>query len=120
MLEAFRNDAKRQRLHARDRFVAVCAVTHHAWQRRHVGQPATVIFSLKLNRKNHTGTVPPGQTPNKRITGDSTSLVALWLYIVRQRIARVNASLAFRSALRGIDPGDPLPNPGHLPKRHHV
>lgn len=46
--------------------------------------------------------------------------MALWLYIVRQRIARVNASLAFRSALRGIDPGDPLPNPGHLPTRHHV
>jgi len=29
--------------------------------------------------------------------------------MVRQRIARVNASLASRSALRGIDPRDPLP-----------
>jgi len=29
--------------------------------------------------------------------------------MVRQRIARVNASLASRSALRGIDPRDPPP-----------
>jgi hypothetical protein len=29
--------------------------------------------------------------------------------MVRQRFARVNASLASRSALRGIDPHDPPP-----------
>jgi len=39
------------------------------------------------------------------------------LGIVRQRIARVNASLASRSALRGIDPRDPPPKSWQLSTR---
>jgi hypothetical protein len=41
--------------------------------------------------------------------------------MVRQRIARLNASLASRSALRGIDPRDPPPKFWQLStRRTHV
>ncbi len=94
MLEAFSDDAKCQRLHARHRFVAVRSVAHHARQSRDFGQPSAVIFSLKFDRENHACTVPPVPVPNKPLASGNL-LEALRVGIVRQGLTRVNASLAF-------------------------
>ena len=67
MFQAFGDDAKRQRLHARERFIAVCAIAHHTREGRHFGQAATIIFSLNFDRENHPCTVPPAPVLNKRI-----------------------------------------------------
>ena len=49
MLQAFGDNAKCERLHARDRLVAVRAVAQHARQSGDFGQPPTVIFSLEFD-----------------------------------------------------------------------
>ena len=67
MFEAFGDHAKRQRLHAGNRLVAVNAVAHDASQARHLSQPAAVVFALDLDRKDHVGTVPSGRLSNKRM-----------------------------------------------------
>ena len=60
VFKAFGNHAKRQGLDARDGFIAVGPVAHHAGQARDVGEPAAIILAFNLNRKNHAGTVPSG------------------------------------------------------------
>ena len=60
MFQAIGNDAERQGLYARDGFIAVGPVAHHASQAGHLSEPTAVVFALDLNRKDHVGTVPSG------------------------------------------------------------
>jgi len=98
VFEAFRDDTKRQCLHVDvgDRFIAVSGVAHDTRQRRHFGQPAAIVFSLKFDRKHHAHTVRP--CPLKR--QPDARMMALRLGIVRRRIARINAPLALLGAAR--------------------
>ena len=53
MLKAFCDHAKGQSLHARDRFVSIGAVAHHAGQCRHLRQPPTIVFAFELDGEHH-------------------------------------------------------------------
>ena len=75
MLEAFGDHAKRQRLHAGNRLVAVNAVAHNARQGRHLSQPATVVLALDLDRKNHGRTVPSGPAVSQANGADASDVL---------------------------------------------
>jgi len=62
VFEAFRNHSEGQGLDAGDGFIAVGTVTHHAGQTRHFGNPAAVVLTFNLDRKNHVEycTIRPG------------------------------------------------------------
>ena len=60
MLKTLSDDSKRQGLHARNRFVAVLAVCHHAGQCRHFSEPAAVVFAFDLDVERHERNVPSG------------------------------------------------------------
>jgi hypothetical protein len=49
VLKAFRDDAECKRLHLREGGVFTLAIGQNAWQLKHFGQPAAVVFSLGLN-----------------------------------------------------------------------
>ena len=59
MLQAFGDNAKCERLHAGNGFIAVRAVTHHPGQSRHFSQPPTITLPLKFDREQHRSTVAP-------------------------------------------------------------
>ncbi len=58
MFEALGNHAQGQGLYAGDGLITVCAIAHHAGQSGYFGEPAIVILTLDLDRKDHAGTVP--------------------------------------------------------------
>ena len=60
VFEAFGDNSEGERLNPRDSFVAVRAIAHHAGQGGYFGEPAAVVFAIKLNRKRHAGTVASG------------------------------------------------------------
>ena len=60
MLETFGNHAQGERLYPSDCFVTILTVGHNARQRRHLGEPAAVVFALDFDREGHVGNVPFG------------------------------------------------------------
>jgi hypothetical protein len=67
MFKAFGNDSKGQCLHARDGFVPVSSVAHHARELRYLGEPSAIAFPFKLDGQRHVGTLAPGQQSNNRL-----------------------------------------------------
>lgn len=77
MVKAVCNDAQRQGLHAGNRLIAGRAVTEHASQVGHLGEPPAVIFTLKLDRKGHASTVPSCKLANNRLEPTRNVLVGV-------------------------------------------
>jgi hypothetical protein len=67
MLEAFGNHSQRQGLHLGHGLAAVSPIAKHAGQGGHLGEPAAVVFPLKLDREGHGFTLHPDRLPNKRL-----------------------------------------------------
>lgn len=67
MLEAFGDHPQGQGLHFSHSFAAVGSVAEHAWQGRHLGEPAAVVFPLKLDGEGHGFTLHLDRLPNKRL-----------------------------------------------------
>ena len=57
MLQTLGDDAKRERLHSRDGFVTIAAVTHDAGQIGHFGDPAPIRLPIDLYRVRHGANV---------------------------------------------------------------
>ena len=60
MFEAFGDNSKGKRLDTSDGLVTVSAIAHHTSEGRHLGQPPSIIFAFKFDRKSHAGTVTSG------------------------------------------------------------
>lgn len=67
MLEAFGNHSHRQGLHFGHGLAAVSPIAKLAGQGGHLGEPAAVVFPLKLDREGHEFTLHPDRLPNKRL-----------------------------------------------------
>ena len=65
MLQTFGNHAQCEGLDASNSFVPVLAIRHDAGQSRHLGEPASIVLSLNLNRERHAGNVPFNRLSNK-------------------------------------------------------
>ena len=60
VFQTFCDHAERERLNARNRFVPVRAVAHHAGQRGHLSHPAAIVLTFKFDGESHAFNVPPG------------------------------------------------------------
>jgi len=67
MLKPLSNHAQRESLNLGHGFSAVSAVAEHAGQGRHLGEPAAILFAVKLNGEGHKITLHPGRPPTKRV-----------------------------------------------------
>lgn len=95
MFKAFGDDAKGEGLDTRDGLITVGAVAHDPGQGWNLGQPPTIILSLKLDGKDHACTVASGQQSNNRLEPSRRSgcaIPSLWR-------AAQTAALAGRRAL---------------------